>query len=150
MSGRPAPVALSIVVLSLVAVASVRAECVYHTAKQVMDDQYYELIFRGTVVTMTRTTGGGYEATFDVDRVWKGSVSKRFDMYLLVDPGFPRLEVGKQYLILATKVIELVDRERVGLAGTDTVAFMAARCSDERLLKPDPIPDLGPGQPPKG
>jgi hypothetical protein len=86
-----------------------RAECVRVSAKEmakrVMEEQHYELVFSGTVVAVTRTAELGYRATFDVDRVWKGSVTKRFDLYVWeLTPEVPRFETGHQYIALARKL----------------------------------------------
>ena len=80
-------------------------------AKQVMEEKRYEVVFAGTVVAVTRTAELGYRATFEVDRVWKGTVMKRFDLYVWeLSPERPRFEVGKHYLALARTLVS--SRER--------------------------------------
>jgi hypothetical protein len=67
------------VVLTLAVPVSAGAECIRVTANDLLSRESSEVIFRGTVVQITRTADLGYRATFEVDRVRKGSVSKRFD-----------------------------------------------------------------------
>jgi hypothetical protein len=58
-----------------------------------MQESVFELVFSGTVAEVTRTSEVGYRATFDVDRVWKGPVSRRIDLYLWeLPPEGPRFE----------------------------------------------------------
>jgi hypothetical protein len=79
---RSAAVASATVVAWLLTAPSAVAKCAMLTAQQVMAERAYEVVFRGTVVEITRASGAGYRATFDVDRVWKGAVSRRFDLYV--------------------------------------------------------------------
>ena len=70
----------AIVAAALLTPLLVHAECIGMPAKWVMGQKDVELVFSGTVVEVVRTADLGYRATFDVDRVWKGSVSKRLDL----------------------------------------------------------------------
>ena len=95
----------AIVVACLLAAPSVRAECILLSAKDVMEGKTHELVFSGTVMEIARTADFGYRATFSVDRVWKGSVPRRFDLYiweLLAE--MPRFEIGKHYAALAKRL----------------------------------------------
>jgi hypothetical protein len=114
-----------------------------------MDEKYYELVFSGTVVAITQPTASSFKATFEVERVWKGSVPKRFDLYYWTNPEIPQFKVGDHYLALARKIVTPLERDRVGLGGTDTVAFTPAQCSDPASLSRLILRDLGPGKPPK-
>ena len=130
-----------------------RAECVRvsgkEMAKRVMEEQHYELVFSGTVVAVTRTAELGYRATFDVDRVWKGSVTKRFDLYVWeLAPEVPRFETGHQYIALARKLVAPQERKGAGLDKTDLIAFTPVQCSDPDSLAPDIARELGPGRAP--
>ena len=73
----------SVIVMTLLsAVPSGRAECVMVSAKAMLEGPSTELAFSGKVVEITRTADLGYRASFEVDRVWRGSITKRFDLYV--------------------------------------------------------------------
>ena len=149
MSSRPTAVSFGIVVASLLTALSARAECVIVTAKHVLEETRYQLVFSGTVVAIDSTAEYGYRATFDVDRVWKGSVSKRFDLYVSPLAGeMPTFELGRHFVAAATKLDDPRVRQLVGLGGTDTVAFTPVACTDSFSLSPTFVQDLGPGKPP--
>jgi hypothetical protein len=144
-------VPLGIVVTFILPTPPASAECVRTTARQVMESKHYEVVFSGTVVAITRTADFGYRATFDVDRVWKGTVAKRSDLHVWeMAAETPRFVVGQKYLALARKLVAPEERNGVGLKGTDIVAFTPVQCSDPDSLAPDIIRDLGRGYPPKG
>jgi hypothetical protein len=142
-----------IVAASLLAAQSATAECVMVSAKAMLEAPDTELAFSGKVVTITRTAELGYRATFEVDRVWQGSVVRRFDLYVWeLEPEKPRFEVGHQYVAFAKRLSSRA-REGVGLSATDPVAFTPVTCSDGYSLSPDSvrrtIQELGPGKTPK-
>jgi hypothetical protein len=130
------------------------AECVRFSspevrAKEVMENGRYELVFDGMVVAVTRTGDVGYRATFDVDRVWKGAVPKRFDLYVWeLSPEVPRFEAGHLYLALARKLLTGPERDGAGVPSADGVAFTPVACS-EPSLDLDLARYLGAGLPPK-
>src|SRR4029453_11252833 len=80
MSHRAGLASLLAAVLSWVPATG--SECVKLSPKTVVEEPSNELIFSGKVVAATRTAHLGYRATFDVERVWKGPVGKRFDLYV--------------------------------------------------------------------
>jgi len=147
---RAAFVACVAVACLFVARASGEAECLSDmTAQQAMQGPN-ELVFSGIVVRITRTADLGYRATFDVDRVWKGVVSKRFDVYVWeLAPEGGRFEMSKRYLVIAERLTESRAREGVGLAGTDAIAFTRRPCTGPNELGPNIIQDLGVGKPPQ-
>ena len=65
-----------------------------------------DIVFRGTVVEF-RGSGDDRIVIFDVSRVWKGRVTKRFEMLAIETPciGFvPRsLRVGNELLVFASR-----------------------------------------------
>jgi hypothetical protein len=133
---------------------SAAAECVKlpakDMAKRVMEDKAYEVVFTGTVVAVTRTAELGYRATFEVERVWKGTVTKRFDLYVWeLSPEIPRFEMGQHYLALARRLVASREREGAGMPSSDAVAFTPVQCSDPPSLDPDFVRHLGTGLPPK-
>jgi len=140
------------VVASVLTSPSASAECVMvpakQMAKQVMEEKRYELVFSGIVVAVTRTADLGYRATFDVDGVWKGTVTKQFDLYVWESAAeIPKFETGRHYLALARKLVTPQERKGAGL-DNDTVAFTPVQCSDPLSLAPDLIRKLGPGRAP--
>jgi hypothetical protein len=137
----------AIVLSALLTASSAHAECFLLDAKFVMQDKLVELVFSGTVVDVVRTGEVGYRATFDVDRVWKGTVPRRFDLHVWeLDPEIPRFEKGRHYVALAHRMDAARARQGVGLGGSDAVAFTPTHCSES--LAPDIARDLGPGRPP--
>jgi hypothetical protein len=118
-------------------------------AKQVMEDKLYELVFTGNVVAVTRTADLGYRATFDVDRVWKGVVTKQSDLYVWeLSAEHPDFRVGHHYLALAQTLVSARARDSAGVPSSVAVAFTPVNCSD--ALDPDVVRYLGAGLPPKG
>src|SRR6185503_7306037 len=89
-------VAFAIVVASTM---SVSTECVILTAKQVMSQPSFEIVFSGRVVDVKAAGANGYRATFEVDRVWKGTVPARIDLYVPPSPAeVPRFNKGTRYV----------------------------------------------------
>ena len=69
-------------VLAMLVMPSVaRAECATARAALIRDPSI-ELVFRGSVVGLNTIGDLGVRVTFIVDRVWKGSVPTRFDLYV--------------------------------------------------------------------
>ena len=143
-------VALRCAIVAVLAIVPrpTHAECFTLTATFVMQESVAELVFSGTVVEITRTGDAGYRATFDVDRVWKGSVPRRFDLYVWeLSAERPRFEAGHRYVALAQKLTDSRTREGVGLGQSDLVAYTPTQCSDS--LAPDIAVGLGAGRPPQ-
>ena len=144
----------AMVVAWLTTAATARAKCVYsmsadETARKVMADSRYELVFGGTVVAITRTAELGYRATFDVERVWKGTASKGFDLYIWeLAYGIPRFELGHRYVALARRLATVEEQNGTGVGETDSVVFTPVQCSDGPSVNPDLSRALGPGYKP--
>jgi hypothetical protein len=140
------------VVASLLVAASARGECIF-AGRWWIESKSVELVFSGTVVEITRTAELGYRATFDVDRLWKGTVPRRFDLYIWeIAPEMDRVEVGRRYLVGAKRLVGPRERQGVGLAGTDMVAFSQVMCGApayEEAERRGTIRDLGVSEPPK-
>jgi len=100
---------VSAVILMALATAPavVRAECIALSANTMMQEPRYELVFSGTVVAITRTADAAYRATFTVDRVWKGSMSKTFDLYVWsLFSEAPQFEMGQRYVAVPERLID--------------------------------------------
>src|SRR5579871_5272558 len=95
----------AITAASLLTPLLAHAECIRIPARALMEEKHVELVFSGTVVEIARTADLGYRATFDVDRVWKGSVSRRIDLYVWeLAPEIPRFESGRRYVAVARQL----------------------------------------------
>src|SRR5688572_28161125 len=94
---------LTLAIMALLTPLPAGAECFVLTGKFVMAEKSIDLVFSGRVVETTRTAELGYRVTFDVARVWKGAVPKRFDVYVWeLAPEMPRFDRGKdQHIVLA-------------------------------------------------
>lgn len=79
---RPLAVLTMVMAIEPLIAPTAGAECVKVTPKTWIDMPSSELVFSGTVVDVTRTADLGYRATFEVARVWKGSVRGRIDLYV--------------------------------------------------------------------
>jgi hypothetical protein len=127
------------------AVQSASAECIRVPPSDAI--RPHELVFSGKVIEITRTADLAYRATFEVDHVWAGSVTKHFDLYVREGAESPQYIKGQEYVALATRLTSR-ERQDVGLGDIGTLAFRAIACSDIYSIS-DFIRDLGPGKPPK-
>src|SRR5687768_16450025 len=92
----------SLIVASLLLPSSVGAECIT-PGRWSLDQPSVELVFSGNVVAVNQVADAGVRVTFNVDRVWKGSVPKRFDVYVWqLDSEMPRFEFAKSYVVFTT------------------------------------------------
>jgi hypothetical protein len=135
-----------------------RAECVALTPKAWLEKPSTELVFGGTVVEIVRSSGARYRATFEVDRVWKGTVTERVTIYssdLVVES--PRFQHGETHVVVAQRLTDDEARKRVGLQPLPDVRatpgplrdshggeFTATTCSGGMAMSMM-IRDLGPG-----
>jgi hypothetical protein len=111
-----------------------------------------ELVFSGTVVSITRTAALRYRATFYADRVWRGDVTRRFDLDVdELEAEVPHFAEGGYYLVFARRM----GGRGGGIGGAaESATFSPIPCSDVysaglenmRLT----IQELGPAQPGKG
>src|SRR6516225_3751761 len=113
------------------------AECVTRSASEVLRDPGVEVVLLGTATSVIRTGEYGYRATFSVDRVWKGSVSNTFSVYVwersAESPGF---DVGRAFIVQARRMVAADARREVGIVDDDTIAFTPIACSDYFLFPP--------------
>jgi TonB family protein len=137
-------VGVAILIAALLTARPARAECIAGGAWW-LDSNQVELVFGGTVVEIVRTAEVGYRATFDVDRVWKGTVLRRFNLHVWeLASEVPRIRVGARYVIGAS-TLGARAREGAGLGGTEPVAFGPVQCG---ALSQTEAESLGPGRPP--
>ncbi len=82
-----------------------------------------EAVFSGTVVEIDRIPPFVYRYVLDVDRVWKGDVTKRFVLYVSEVIGEQsRLELRERYVVGARRLQSTSERAGVGLTDTDALA----------------------------
>jgi hypothetical protein len=149
---RSAP---AICVFMLTVPALARAECVTPRAAWI-NEPSTELVFSGRVEALNQVSDLGIHVTFNVDRVWKGSVPKRFDLYVWqLDGEAAKFEFQRPYIVFAHRMSERA-RQGVALTDRDPIAFTAT-CGAFLVptrAYPDPnaskvIRELGEGQPAK-
>jgi hypothetical protein len=139
----------ALVAAALVAPVSVRADCVKIAPRMQLESRSSELIFSGKVIEITQAGEAGYRATFDVDRVWKGTVEKRFELYVwYLNPDLPRFEKGRSYVAVARSMTNPRERKDVGVGETGALVFAPVACTDGYTLS-EFIRDLGPGKTPQ-
>jgi hypothetical protein len=100
----------------------VNAEC------PIVGWQDADVVFHGTVLDVTNAP----RITFDVDRVWKGDASRRFDVLhpfqgtgIEVSEGFGRFKNGASYFVVARK------RKVRTAAGVESIALFADICATQ-------------------
>jgi hypothetical protein len=132
---RSFSIAASIVcAASLVLAQSARAECV-SAPLQLWEFHESPIIFAGTAVSITPITPigepnilMGTKITFDVDRVWKGIVGKRVDLYMGLSAENPSFEVGRRSPVFARGLIR-EEKQRLGLGDTEAPVLTAIACT---------------------
>lgn len=119
---------LAIWVATLVMSSVARAECVTARADLIKEPSI-ELVFRGSVVGLNTVGDLGVRVTFIVDRVWKGSVPKRFDLYVGGrNSETARFEFARPYVVFAHRMTKET-RQDIGLGEQEPIAFSATSCN---------------------
>jgi hypothetical protein len=136
---------------SMVAAQTASGECVKVGVRDFLGQHADRIFLKGTTLSVTpigdpaRTSG--FKVTFDVERVWKGSVSKRVELYVDLKADNPQFQLGHSAIFAAT-VLGDAARRLYGIIGTDTPAYAPIMCSD--LFSESEITDaLGAGNEPK-
>ena len=129
MTFRTLGIRFALALGSLLVASSAHAECII-PGEWWLRGPTVELVFSGTAVEITRTAELGYRATFDVDRVWKGTVPRRLDLYVWeLQVEMNEIVRGRKYLVGATGLIEARERKGVGLAETPVAEVSFTRLS---------------------
>ena len=124
-------------------------ECVRVTGQSVLSDKSVELVFGGQVAAVTEISEVGYRATFDVERVWKGSVPARVSLYVpYTQPEGPQFLLAQRRVVLARTVNDAHIRQVLAIPGSGAF-LMAVSCSDPTVLSPDIERELGTSHPPQ-
>jgi hypothetical protein len=128
MTFRTVGIRFALAVGSLLGASSAHAECIT-PGEWWLREATVELVFSGTAVEITQTAEVGYRSAFNVDRVWKGAVPKRIDLYVWeLASEMDGVVAGRRYLIGARRLVGAREREGVGLGRTDAVAFTEVQC----------------------
>lgn len=129
-------------------ITAVHAECFFITAQYVMSAPSIELAFLGRVVNRVQVNERVSRVTFEVSRVWKGSVARRVDLYVWdLDAEAPRFPARAESVVLARKFDDAALRRAAGLSDSPALTeFQAMSCTD--VHEPDLAKELGPGRVP--
>jgi len=132
------PIRLVAFLMAVASTVSAGAECITMSAEAA---RRHTVVFRGTVAAIVRTADLGYKATFNVETVWKGSVTRQFDAYVWeLPPELPRFEAGRSYVVVADPLRDRRARQALGLIDDTLVAYGPAMCSD---IAPTEVERLG-------
>jgi hypothetical protein len=128
------------------------AECIGMPLRSIADQA--AVMFSGTVVKIAANAAsdwGGQVITFDVDRVWKGPLTKQFVIYSFTRTPEPfQFTVGTKYVV-AAHIQTTEERTQFGLAASESPTFGVGQCGDGTRAyeyAQAEIPDLGPGRSP--
>ena len=145
-AGRIGFLALAFLAL---AATTAHAECVKIPPKQWLKYPDTELAFSGKVVEVTKAGELGVRATFEVERVWKGQVSRRFDVYTSppASAETPYYEKDHSYVVIAKRLLNEEARANAGFGNSDAVVFTGAVCSGFYSVD-EFVRSLGRGKPP--
>ena len=112
--------------------SGVRAECVRSWKDAADAARRYTMVFSGTVVGMKGGPNGVF-ATFDVQGVWNGNVTRRLVLPLYLDLDTFHLVERTSYLIFAAQLP--ADDPRASRGPTETApVFYISSCSPSRQL----------------
>jgi hypothetical protein len=117
-------------------------ECVRFDERSAV--RYADAVFSGTVTNRGRNAAYDPVVAFDVDRVWKGRVTKRFTIRT---DGF-RFDVGTKYLVFAHKPKE---EDRISPSEQDTLGVGQCGSGTRRLsdVTASELKKLGSGRTPR-
>ena len=119
---------------------SVAAQCgsgYYINWSELLGKPEVAVVFSGTVID--RQIGSVVQVvTFDVDRVWKGDVTKRTIIYRPAHPeaetvgrsgGGRGFDIGQRYVVVAHRLTE-TERRKFALKSTSTKSLAVGYCGD--------------------
>jgi hypothetical protein len=128
--------------------SAVSAECPLMTASQGMAMPTTVAVFSGTVIDIEESAGAAtYLVTFDVQRVWKGTLTKRVSLYQSNTSDAIPFSAGVPYLIVAYR-LRPEERDvsgtirRAATLGIVTCASMTLEHAERR----GDLREIGPGR----
>jgi len=122
-----------------------RSECPLISVSEGMAYATTVAAFSGTVNKVEEVNGRGHMVTFDVQRVWKGTVTKRVSLYQSNSSESIQFLQGVQYVILAFRPTE-AGREQIGTP-PNVLAIMT--CASRLLEEAEGrgyLREIGPGR----
>ena len=130
------------------------AECVFLRAN--LTAKSAALVFSGTATNIAANDASEWPSaiiTFDVDKVWKGPVTKQFVVYSFTRTVEPfTFKVGQEYLVFAHAQTE-AERQDLNLGITERQVFVVGQCGDGTremaMVTPQEIMELGPASGPR-
>src|SRR4051812_13965663 len=126
MSFSTSAIAIAVAVFAR---SSAHAECFSMTAQYVLSSPSIEIVFSGRVLEIARTGDLGYRATFDVDRVWKGTAPRRLDLYVWERAAeMPHWAKDQHAIVFAARLIGSEARRDIGI-DANQIAFAPTQCS---------------------
>jgi len=124
----------AVLLSSMLTGPAAHAECVRVPVQEWLKGHEHWVVLKGTARSLTEIFDPehpdryiGLKVTLDVERVWKGSVGERVELYVDLNAENPRFERGHSTIFAAT-VLGNAARQRLGLTGADTLVPVA--CSD--------------------
>jgi len=125
------------------------AECVFLRAN--LPAQSAALVFTGTTTNVAANNASEWPSaiiTFDVDKVWKGPVTKQFALYSFTRTVEPfTFKVGEKYLVFSHALTD-AERKDLNLGITERQVFVVGQCGDGTreiaMVTPEEIVELGP------
>ena len=139
--------------------SAVPRECVRVPPNEVLKVPDAELAFSGKVIEIinvnqpagevTRERPLVVRASFEVDRVWMGRVSKRFDVYMTYPSSSTaaRYDPERSYVVIAKRLADKRARAAAAVGDSNTVLFTGVDCTDFYTVD-EFVRALGPGKPP--
>jgi hypothetical protein len=140
---------------SLLSVRAAHGECVKITNQNPLETHKNSILLKGAALSIAplgepdRTYG--FKVVFDVERVWKGSVGERIEIYQDLNPEQAQFRVGASSYYLVTEITTLERRRFFGITGT-TPAYAPVHCGLEDYSASETaglVEALGPGKDPR-
>jgi hypothetical protein len=137
-----------VALISNLSPAVLSAECPLVPVSQAMALPTTVAVFSGTVSDIEESAGAAaYVVTFDVERVWKGTVTKRVSLYQRNTTEAIAFSAGVPYLIVAYRV-PAEERELSGTIRRATTLGIVTCASGtlEQVERRGDLRELGPGR----
>jgi hypothetical protein len=130
------PAIVSAVLFSSILTAqAAHGECVKVPLPDLLSEHKGSILLQGNALSITETGEpdrvNGMKVIFQVERVWKGSVGRRIEIYKDFSPEQARFEVGGSSYVLVVEITNPARRRFFGITGTDTLAYASVHCGLE-------------------
>jgi hypothetical protein len=131
--GRAA-ITAAVLFLPMLTAKPAHGECIKVTNQSPLDVRKGSILLKGSALSVTplgepaRTYG--FKVVFDVERVWKGRVGKRIEIYQDLSAEQAQFGVGASSYYLVTEITDPARRLFFGITGT-TPAYAPLHCGLE-------------------